>query len=252
MNGEGPSTPTRSRSQPGMAGNRTQGPRPGFARDHPPPAAANSSQEWWRNAPRALSHEWRRATHNTHFGHTLHPRKHKHRVHHTRDHNHANVHAAPHKHAQSTTTHPTPAKTPATTSKKPQPGMVGRGTQGPQPGLTRDRQTTPAADPSQQLNLNKPAPGPNREQRNRQHPDKPQPGAPANHTHRHSHQTTHRHNHQSPSREGRRTTPHETTSGFRTTPQGTHHNRNPKKTGHAVPHRPMPQDPSPTETGNPH
>ena len=53
--GEGPSTTTSSGRQPGVAGNRTQGPQPGLVRDHLPPKPADATQEWRGTAPTALS-----------------------------------------------------------------------------------------------------------------------------------------------------------------------------------------------------
>ena len=48
----------------GSPGNRTHGPRPGVARDHPPPPAADPSQEWPGTATKKSEQEWRGTSHH--------------------------------------------------------------------------------------------------------------------------------------------------------------------------------------------
>ena len=55
--GEEPATNTGRRPRLGVAGNYTQGPKPGLARDHPPPQTADPSQEWRGTARRTLSQD---------------------------------------------------------------------------------------------------------------------------------------------------------------------------------------------------
>ena len=96
-----------------MAGNCTQAPQARFARDQPPPPAAETSKESRGTAPRALSQERRPTTHNQRQQTPARSRG---------------------------ELHPRPSATigkgpPTTTTSGSQLGMVGNWTQGLQPGL---------------------------------------------------------------------------------------------------------------------
>ena len=56
---EGPPSTTTSGLLPGVAGNRTQSPKPGLARDHPLPEPADPSQQWRGTARTAVSQDLR-------------------------------------------------------------------------------------------------------------------------------------------------------------------------------------------------
>ena len=121
---EGAPITTTSGPPPRVAGNRPQGPQPGSARDHPPPSVANPSRERRGTATRALSHDWRRTTHNQ---------------------------RTPARSGWEPQPGPSAriGEGPTTTTSGPQPGMARNRTHGPQPGLARVDSPPQPADPSQ-------------------------------------------------------------------------------------------------------
>ena len=118
-----------------MARNRTRGPQPGVAREHPRPRTADASQEWRGTAPRTLSQKLRGATHHQHrrtptwSGGEPDP-------------------ATPHKPAD--LSQEWLSTTPRSTTSRPQPGVAGNGTKDSQPGVGRDDPPSPAAGPDQE------------------------------------------------------------------------------------------------------
>ena len=149
--------PHTSIPQPGMAGNCIQGPQPALARDHPPPPAAEPSQEWGATATAALSQEWQGTSHQTPGANLSQewrattPRTLSQDWRLT---THLHQQQIPARNGREL--HQGPSARicegpPSNARSKPQPGLAGNWIQDPHPEMARDHPPPPAASSSQEL-----------------------------------------------------------------------------------------------------